>query len=47
VVMIRPDFAPHTDLVCVFISAVCHTRLDKECPRDVFPALDSKVPPTP
>jgi hypothetical protein len=31
-VMSRPFFDPHNDLIRVFMRAVCHTRLDNECP---------------
>lgn len=34
VVMTRPFFDPQTDLIRVFMRAVCPTRLDKECPSD-------------
>jgi hypothetical protein len=32
VVMSRPFFVLHTGLFSVFMRAVCHARLDKECP---------------
>jgi hypothetical protein len=36
VVMSRPFFDPHTGLIRVFMRAVCHVRLDKECPWQIF-----------
>jgi hypothetical protein len=32
VVMIRSDLQPHNDLIRFFITRVCRTGLDKECP---------------
>jgi hypothetical protein len=36
VVMVRPGFGAHNDVIRVFMRPVCRSRWDKECPSDEF-----------
>jgi hypothetical protein len=40
VVMVRPGFAAHNDVIRVFMRSVCRSRWDRECPGGNFAALE-------